>query len=80
MSVVSIAEAKDSLPALVTAAQAGETITITRHGRPVAQISAAAAETTCAPQSIDWIEAQLAMLPRTLSDPATLLRKLRDDG
>jgi prevent-host-death family protein len=78
MSIVSIAEAKDSLPALVSAAQSGETVTITRHGRPVAQISAAVAP-TCTPRSIDWIEAQLAALPVPSTDPAAVLRALRDD-
>ena len=78
MSSVSIAEAKDSLPQLVSAAQAGETITITRHGRPVAQISAIA-PAACAPRSISWIEVQLAALPRPATDPAALLRAMRDE-
>lgn len=35
---VSIKEAKDSLPALVRAVEAGEQIVITRNGKPVAEI------------------------------------------
>jgi prevent-host-death family protein len=38
---VSIAEAKDRLPELVRAVEAGEKIVITRHGRPVAQLAPA---------------------------------------
>lgn len=82
MATVSIAEAKDRLPQLIIAAEAGETVTITRHGQPVAHITAAApaAATVCAPESIDWIEAQLASLPPCLSDPATVLNAMRDDA
>ncbi len=35
---VSIKEAKDKLPELIRRAEAGETVVITRHGEPVADI------------------------------------------
>lgn len=35
---VSIAEAKNRLPALIRAVESGRRIVITRHGRPVAQL------------------------------------------
>ena len=38
---VSIADAKDRLPELIRAVEAGEKIVITRHGRPVAQLAPA---------------------------------------
>lgn len=41
---VSIAEAKNRLPELVRAVENGEKVVITRHGKPVAQISAPPAE------------------------------------
>jgi prevent-host-death family protein len=41
---VSIAEAKNRLPELVRAVEGGEKVIITRHGKPVAQISAAPRE------------------------------------
>jgi antitoxin (DNA-binding transcriptional repressor) of toxin-antitoxin stability system len=37
---VSIAEAKNRLPELIRAVEDGEKVIITRHGKPVAQISA----------------------------------------
>jgi antitoxin (DNA-binding transcriptional repressor) of toxin-antitoxin stability system len=37
---VSIAEARNRLPELVRAVEHGEKVVITRHGKPVAQISA----------------------------------------
>lgn len=36
---VNVAEAKNRLPALIRAMEAGETIVITRHGLPVAQLA-----------------------------------------
>ena len=36
---VSVAEAKNRLPALIRAMEEGETIVITRNGRPVAQLA-----------------------------------------
>jgi prevent-host-death family protein len=36
---VSIAEAKNRLPELIRAVEDGDTVIITRHGKPVAQIS-----------------------------------------
>jgi prevent-host-death family protein len=41
MTHVSLAEAKARLSDLITQAAVGETICITRHGRPVAQLTAA---------------------------------------
>lgn len=37
----SIAEAKNKLPELIRAVEEGKTIVITRHGKPVAQLTAA---------------------------------------
>jgi prevent-host-death family protein len=36
---VSIAEAKNRLPELIRAVEGGENVVITRHGKPVAQIT-----------------------------------------
>jgi prevent-host-death family protein len=41
---VSIAEAKNRLPELIRAVEAGEKVVITRHGQPVAQITPAPPE------------------------------------
>ena len=40
---VSIADAKNRLPELIRAVEGGETVVITRHGKPVAQLSPAPA-------------------------------------
>lgn len=39
MGDVSIAEAKNRLPELIRAVEKGESVVITRHGRPVAQLT-----------------------------------------
>lgn len=36
---VSVAQAKNRLPELIRAVEGGESVVITRHGKPVAQIS-----------------------------------------
>ena len=41
---VSIAEAKNRLPELIRAVEGGEKVVITRHGRPVAQLTPAPSE------------------------------------
>jgi prevent-host-death family protein len=41
---VSIAQAKNRLPELIRAVEDGETVVITRHGKPVAQIAPPPAE------------------------------------
>jgi prevent-host-death family protein len=42
MSTYSVAEAKAHLPGLINRALAGEEVLITRHGKPVAELKAAA--------------------------------------
>jgi prevent-host-death family protein len=41
---VSIAEAKNRLPELIRAVEAGSAVVITRHGKPVAQLTPAPVE------------------------------------
>jgi prevent-host-death family protein len=41
---VSVAEAKNRLPELIRAVEEGEKVVITRHGKPVAQLSPPPAE------------------------------------
>ena len=43
MAEYSVAEAKNRLPSLIDAAQAGEQVVITRHGHPVAELRPVAA-------------------------------------
>jgi prevent-host-death family protein len=76
----SVAEAKDRLPALIAAAERGEAVTITRYGKPVAELKAVAARTPkrVTPESIDWIAQQLADLPPMEEDGVTLIDRMRE--
>ncbi|KPF79296.1 hypothetical protein IP88_02190 [alpha proteobacterium AAP81b] len=64
MAAVSVADAKDRLPALLQAAERGEVTTITRYGRPVAELRAI--DTSSAPPpltgaaALAWLDAALA--------------------
>jgi prevent-host-death family protein len=79
MSSVSVADAKDRLTTLLSAAEAGETITITRHGRPVAELGPVRVQRTFDPRSIEWIRQQTAHMPVSPITGADLIRSLRDE-
>ena len=80
MASYSVAEAKNRLPALIAAAERGEQVTITRYGRPVAELRpvVAKAPRRVTAESIDWIEQQLADIPKREVDGATLVDQMRE--
>jgi prevent-host-death family protein len=79
MGSVNVAEAKDKLTSLLNAAQGGETVTITRHGKPVAELRPVApVKRGASAASIDWITTQLADIPTGNEDGAKTIRALRD--
>ncbi|MBA2446246.1 MAG: type II toxin-antitoxin system prevent-host-death family antitoxin [Nocardioidaceae bacterium] len=76
--VVSLAEAKATLSELVKAAEAGETIAITKRGKPVAELRA---------QQRPRLGVDLDLLRRTTEhmepheeSASVVLRSLRDDS
>jgi prevent-host-death family protein len=79
MNSVSVAEAKDRLTSLLNAAEAGETITITRHGKPVAEIGPIARTNAFDPGSIDRIRQKLAHIPPLGRTGAEIVREMRDE-
>lgn len=78
MKTVSIAEAKAKLSALVEQAEAGETVCITRHGKPVAQLVPTAA--TKKPIDFEALKAFTDSMPHQEEDGGTFMRRLRDDA
>jgi prevent-host-death family protein len=80
MSSHTIEEAKDRLSHLVDAALAGEPVTITRRGKPVATlrpvVSAPAAMT---PKDVARMRRKRLGRPRLPRDSVSLVRKLRDE-
>lgn len=82
MGTYSVAEAKDRLPALIAAAERGEGVTITRYGKPVAEIRPVEPNRPLkrvTPESLDWIRQQLADIPPSRVDSGTLVRAMRDE-
>ncbi|MEO8754545.1 MAG: type II toxin-antitoxin system prevent-host-death family antitoxin [Casimicrobiaceae bacterium] len=75
MKTVSVAEAKAHLSALLDAAEAGEAITITRHGRPIARLQAVTH--SIEPwQSLADLRAQLPPLRGSAAD---LINEIREE-
>jgi prevent-host-death family protein len=76
MVTVSLAQAKAHLSELLDKVETGEDVVITRHGRPVARLSAAA------PPKLPLrpLSAFRAKMPRWRRSSAALLREARDEG
>ena len=77
MVTVSLVEAKTQLSKLIDKAESGETVVITRHGKPVANLTAAMRPK----QRIDFkaLEEFRARMPKLRRSSAELIREMRDD-
>ena len=65
MTTVGAYEAKTHLPRLIRAAERGETVIITRHGKPVAKLAPVEEETRSdVAETIERIKALRRRLPR----------------
>jgi prevent-host-death family protein len=83
MAQVSAAEAKDQLAALLSRAEAGETVTVTRYGKAVAIIAPVPAPQTpkmTGPEMVAWLQEQRKGMPTFKETGAELIRKMRDEG
>lgn len=78
MKSVALAEAKAHLSALIDAVEAGESISITRHGKPVAQLIAV--ERPRKPLDIAKLRAHLATMPMQEEDGGEFMRRIRDEA
>ena len=76
MVAITLAEAKAHLSKLVDRVEAGDSIEITRRGKPVARLSAAARPR----KRIDaaMLQTLTATLPRQDQDAASTVRSMRD--
>jgi prevent-host-death family protein len=83
MTTYSVADAKNRLPALIAAAERGESVTITRYGKPVAELRAVAPapRRRMTPEEWDALFAEVDALgiPPLDTDAATLVRRMRDE-
>ena len=80
MGTYSVAQAKNNLSKLIDEAQAGEPVTITRHGKPAARITPVqVAPRRMTNEDIDRLEAQRNSLPKMSVSGVELLRQMRDE-
>ena len=79
MSNHSVADAKNRLPELIDRALQGESVVITRHGRPVAElrpIPQPARKVTAA--ALDWL-AERRVGKRVREDAGAFVSRMRDE-
>ena len=75
MLTVNLAEAKAKLSELIDKVESGESVTITRHGKPVAQLSGVPTRK----KPVRSLAAFRATMPRLRKSSAVLLREMRDE-
>lgn len=77
MDAISLADAKARLSELVARVEAGDTIDITRRGKPVARLTAVAKPRK--PIDLALVRAFTERLPLQNQSAADLVRSMRDD-
>lgn len=77
MVMISLAQAKAHLSELLDRVENGEEVVITRHGRPVAQLSPV--ERPKKPLPLEELAALRATMPEWRKSSAELLREMRDE-
>jgi prevent-host-death family protein len=77
MAIVNLADAKAHLSALVDRVEAGDTVEITRRGKPVARLSAVAGPRR--PIDAAALAALTATMPAQARSAAELVRTMRDE-
>jgi antitoxin (DNA-binding transcriptional repressor) of toxin-antitoxin stability system len=82
MRTVSVAQAKAQLPSLLQAAEAGERVLITRHGKPVAEVRAVGGFDVDPddPYGLKWLAERRAQFTPMQQSAADLIREMRDEG
>ena len=80
MASYSLAQAKDQLSRLVDEAVSGESVVITRHGKPVAVIAPAPAGPKPITKAfLAGLARRRALRPSGGGDSVTLVRQMRDE-
>lgn len=78
MAEVNLAQAKAHLSALLDRVEAGETVTITRRGRPVARLSGI--EAPKQPIDFEGLRTFRESQPLAERSSADIMREMRDEG
>ncbi|MDZ4374061.1 MAG: type II toxin-antitoxin system prevent-host-death family antitoxin [Phenylobacterium sp.] len=84
MSRHSVAEAKNKLSELISRAEAGEEVVITRHGHPVIELRPVTPVQTeprrMTQADLDWLDSVRIKPSASGPDSVTLVRQMRDEG
>ncbi len=79
MSTHSVAEAKNQLSELIDRALRGQGVVITRHGRPVVELTPVAKSARALlAADLDWLAAHRVGRASTRGDAGTLVSEMRD--
>jgi prevent-host-death family protein len=78
MMIVKLAEAKARLSELIDRVESGESVSITKHGKPVAQLVAAKPERK--PIRMADLRALTDGQPRQSESAGELIRRMRDES
>jgi prevent-host-death family protein len=81
MSTHSVADSKNRLSELINRALGGESVVITRHGRPVVELKPVQARARpLSADDLDWLGTRRAPRRTGRDDAGTLLSRLRDEA
>ncbi|MCZ2826665.1 MULTISPECIES: type II toxin-antitoxin system Phd/YefM family antitoxin [unclassified Modestobacter] len=76
---VSVAEARARFSELLDAAEAGETVVITRRGEPVAELRGRARSPRTGARDLSWLAEEAAKISYNPVDSGELVRGMRDE-
>ena len=80
MSAYSVAQAKAHLSALLDQVARGESVTLTKRGKPVARIVPAGLLPEKPKLDLRALEQFRSKLPKSRVDSATMVRRMRDEA
>ena len=76
----SVADAKNNLSELIDRALQGEGVVITRHGRPVVELTPVSPPPKpITPEAVDWLKTRRVGRRMPREDAAAAVRRLRDE-
>ena len=78
MSSYSVAYAKTQLSKLIDEALAGESVVITRHGKPVVELRPSAPARPTRRVDLEWLRKRRDALPPLGENAVNILRRMRD--
>lgn len=82
MSSYPIAKAKEQLSRLIDEALAGESVTITRHGKPVVELRPTQPEPAprrMTKDDLEWLRKRRDALPPLGENAVDIIRRMRDE-